>query len=161
MVITAGSYVFEVDKPDEEDWAIVCLSLPTTGHVHHHILRWQSFPLDPVDTHSLIGRSLESEFAWIQGFGKDFGAASSVQSLKRMFEEVSSLIESSKFDQIDRILGMGEPRDYTMDFSTGLLRATCQYRNVLPNWQRWFLKTKECLIATGQDAESELAGLDS
>ena len=146
-------------KPDESNWIVVILSDPTSGDVTRYAFYPGRFQIRPQYELVAWGQSIASECPWIQDFDRDFGSESSVKSLKRMFSEVSRLIENENFEQIDRILRLADPHKYNLDFATGLLRAAFIYRSRLPSWNLWLRETEDYLTEAGEDAEAELAGL--
>lgn len=146
-------------KQDDSNWIVVNFSGPTLGDITRYALNQRWFQHRQRFDSIAWGTSIESECPWIQMFGREFGFKSSVGNLKRMFSEVSRLVEGDNFEQVDRILRLANPRDYNLDFATGLLRATFIYRSRLPSWKSWLRETEGYLTESGEDAKTELAGL--
>lgn len=142
-------------KFDESGWIVAILSDPISGNVTRHVAYRKRHQVKVV----AWGQSIEPACPWIQDFNSEFGSESSVKSLKRMFSEVSKLLESGNFEQVDRILRFADPHTYNLDFATGLLRATFVYRSRLPSWKLWRRKTEKYLADAGEIAKDELAGL--
>ncbi len=145
-------------KFDEPNWIVVIVSDPTSGDVTQHASHHGRFQIRPQYEFIAWGQSIESECPWIQDFDRDFGSESSVKSLKRMFSEVSRLMENENFEQVDRIFRLADPHKYNLDFATGLLRAAFICRSRLPSWNLWLRETEDYLTEAGEDAEAELAG---
>ncbi len=146
-------------KPDESKWMIVVLSEPTSGPASQYLFFADRHEIGHHAEHITWGQSLESECPWIQEFNIEYGSKSSVTSLKRMFVELSKLLENKNFEQVDRIFRLADIQKYNLDFTIGLLRATYKYRSSLPSWKSWLRETEMLLVRAGEDAEAELVGL--
>lgn len=143
----------------KECWAVVISDYPTCDHTHvgvfHNIQFYHELQNEVIEW----GHSIEAECPWIKDFYRDFGSESSVESLQRMFSEISNLIEAKNFNQINRILVLEDPHKYNLDFVTGILRATFIHRSSLPAWKSWLHKSEKYLKNEGEDVAAELAGL--
>ena len=101
----------------------------------------------------------EEKYTWMKLFLRDSDTAGDIQSISTMMRWVKERIALSEMNEINNILRLADPADYSLEFSVGLLRISAKHKEDLKSWERWLKSTKQCIADLGENESEVLIGL--